>query len=123
MCAAAGPPCTCATHTRKSPTVWSTPSSHKKASCPAHSRASGSLWWRNEMKNFGLICAPLLLAACANLGCTAPSPSGDVDDKLKAAVAEKLSQAFHTFEYDEIRKSEVPGVYEVYTRGRIVYFA
>ena len=76
------------------------------------------------MKNLSLLfMASLLLAACANLSRTAPSPSGDVDDKLKAQVAEKFSQTFHNFEYDEIRKSELPGVYEVYTGGRIVYFA
>jgi len=74
-----------------------------------------------------LWAASLLLSGCANVATTtpaaAPANTGEVDAALKADVAAKLSKTFRNFQFDEIRKSELPGVYEVYTGGRIVYFA
>ena len=74
-------------------------------------------------KVVGLCVVSLVLSACAHGGGQPAAPSGEVDDKLKAQVADSLSKTFHNFEFDEIRKSELPGLYEIYSGGRIVYFA
>lgn len=51
------------------------------------------------------------------------SASDNIDPKVRDEVSKKLAATFKNFEFDTIKKSEIPGVYEVYTGGRIVYFA
>jgi thiol:disulfide interchange protein DsbC len=68
-----------------------------------------------------------LLSACAHQPpahtSAAASKPGALDAHTRQQVATALSHSFHNFHYDDLRATQVAGVYEVDTGGRVLYYA
>lgn len=87
---------------------------------------------RNRWSTSGRVLFGAVLGFCALQGSLlgmalyasqAQAADDSVSDSVKKAVAEKLSHNFKNFTYDDIKPSEIPGIYEVYSGPRIIYFA
>jgi thiol:disulfide interchange protein DsbC len=82
------------------------------------------MWW-NEFKH-GAAAALLIVAAnilavsqaFAQGAVTAPLTANEMEE-----AKEKLGATFKNFQFDKMDRSPIPGVIEIYSAGRIIYFA
>lgn len=75
------------------------------------------------MRPLALACL-LLMVRTAFAAEPAPPPTdAEQQAKLLEIAQEKLKATFQSFQFDEIKASDIPGIVEIYGGGRIFYYA
>lgn len=75
------------------------------------------------MRPLALVCLLLTLRTAIAAEPVPPPSEAEQQAKLLEIAQEKLKATFQSFQFDEIKASEIPGIVEIYGGGRIFYYA
>lgn len=68
-----------------------------------------------------------LVACCVMVlglvGCAGDTTKARGEGEVREQVQTKLTKSFHNLQVDDVKASEIPGVYEVYVGSKVIYYA